>query len=185
MSYLDLFVQSYKNFGNYIWNEITFQVSPWYVNYFYCLIALSILVWALEIFFPWRKYQSVFRKDFWLDTFYMFFNFFLFSLIIYNAASDVVVNFFNYYVNEFVGFDLKALNPMSSWPMWGILLTGLLVRDFVQWWTHRLLHRVAVEWLASRRFAVRNGLAEQFQLEPPRGIGRAHRRERPPDRFGR
>lgn len=29
---------------------------------------------------------------------------------------------------------------MTNWPMWAILLTGLIVRDFVQWWTHRLLH---------------------------------------------
>ena len=35
---------------------------------------------------------------------------------------------------------------MRYWPMWGILLTGFFVRDFVQWWTHRLLHRFNRLW---------------------------------------
>jgi sterol desaturase/sphingolipid hydroxylase (fatty acid hydroxylase superfamily) len=30
--------------------------------------------------------------------------------------------------------------------MWAILLIGFVVRDFVQWWTHRLLHRVNFLW---------------------------------------
>jgi sterol desaturase/sphingolipid hydroxylase (fatty acid hydroxylase superfamily) len=76
----------------------------------------------------------------------MFFNFFLFSLIIYNAASDVVVNFFNDIIRSLSGgFDLQASNPLNSFPMWSILIIGFIVRDFVQWWVHRLLHRV--EWL--------------------------------------
>ena len=29
--------------------------------------------------------------------------------------------------------------------MWAILITGFVVRDFVQWWVHRMLHRF--EWL--------------------------------------
>lgn len=95
---------------------------------------------------PWRKEQAKFRKDFWLDAFYMFFNFFLFSLIIYNAASDVVVKFFNDVIQSLFSFDLQALNPMNSWPMWAILLTGFLVRDFVQWWIHRLLHKSPFLW---------------------------------------
>jgi sterol desaturase/sphingolipid hydroxylase (fatty acid hydroxylase superfamily) len=70
----------------------------------------------------------------------MFFNFFLFSLIIYNAASDVVVHFFNDIIRSVTGFDMQASNPLQTFPAWAILLIGFVVRDFVQWWTHRLLH---------------------------------------------
>lgn len=94
---------------------------------------------------PWRKGQKILRKDFWLDAFYMFFNFFLFSLVIYNAASDVVVDLFNGVWIGLTGNDLQGMNPLNSWPMWSVLLVGFVVRDFVQWWVHRLLH--AVEWL--------------------------------------
>jgi len=77
----------------------------------------------------------------------MFFNFFIFSLIIYNAASDVVVNLFNDGI-QFItgGFDLQAVNPLNSFPMWAILLIGFIVRDFVQWNIHRLLHSTAWLW---------------------------------------
>ena len=80
-----------------------------------------------------------------MDFFYMFFNFFLFSLIIYNAASDVVVNLFIDGLAVLGIRNLLAFEVMS-WPMWAHLLLGFLVRDFVQWWIHRLLHRVPALW---------------------------------------
>jgi len=140
--YFDIFINGYKGYANYLWQEIT---HPSFKNYFYWLIAVSLFFFILEVVIPWRKKQAVFRKDFWLDAFYMFFNFFLFSLIIYNAASDVVVNLFNDGILSVTGFNLKASNPMTQWPIWAILLTGFVVRDFVQWWVHRLLHKS--DWL--------------------------------------
>jgi len=77
----------------------------------------------------------------------MFFNFFLFSLIIYNAASDVVVNLFNDGIRGVTGgFDLQAVNPLNTFPIWAILIIGFVVRDFVQWNIHRLLHSTAWLW---------------------------------------
>ena len=142
-SYWDIFIKGYGSYASYLWHEIT---HPSFHNYFYWLIVVSLFFFALEVVIPWRKDQPVLRKDFWLDVFYMFFNFFLFSLIIYNAASDVVVNLFNNGIKGISGgFDLQAQNPMNSFPMWAILLIGFVVRDFIQWWVHRLLHRV--DWL--------------------------------------
>ena len=136
--YWDIFINGYTGYASYLWYEIT---HPSWSNYFYWLILVSVFFLVLEVILPWRKNQSIPRKDFWYDAFYMFFNFFLFSLIIYNAASDVVVNLFNDGIQALSGINLQALNPMKSWPMWTILLIGLVVRDFVQWWIHRLLHR--------------------------------------------
>lgn len=142
-SYWEVFINGYGGYAAYLWHEIT-HPSPH--NYFYWLILVSLFFFGLEWFRPWRVDQPKFRKDFWLDAFYMFFNFFLFSLIIYNAASDVVVKLVNDLVLAVSGINLQKLNPMSQWPMWAILLTGFLVRDFVQWWVHRLLHRVPRLW---------------------------------------
>lgn len=142
--YIDVFVNGYKGYANYLWYEIT---HPSFKNYFYWLIAVSLFFFILEVVIPWRKKQAMFRKDFWLDAFYMFFNFFLFSLIIYNAASDVVVNLFNDGIKTITGgFDLQASNPLNTFPYWAILLIGFIVRDFVQWWVHRLLHRFEFLW---------------------------------------
>lgn len=143
MNILEIVKNGYAGYANYLWHEIT---NPSWHNYFYWLLLVSAFFFMLEVIIPWRKKQSVFRRDFWLDGFYMFFNFFLFSLIIYNAASDVVVQFFNSGIKTLAGFDLQASNPMNNWPTWAILYTGFLVRDFVQWWTHRLLHKVPFLW---------------------------------------
>ncbi|MFK7808319.1 MAG: sterol desaturase family protein [Saprospiraceae bacterium] len=143
--YLDIFLQAYKNYGSYLWRELTFAVEPWYHNYFFWLMLVSLFFFAVEIAVPWRKKQSVFRKDFWLDFFYMFFNFFLFSLIIYNAASDVFVNLFKDALATVGITNLLALE-VQTWPLWGHLLLGFFVRDFVQWWIHRLLHKSPRLW---------------------------------------
>ena len=138
----NIIVGSYAGYANYLWQEI---INPSWHSYFYWLIGVSAFFFILEVVRPWRKKQAKFRKDFWLDFFYMFFNFFLFSLIIYNAASNVVVHFFNDLLASIGITNLVAFEVMS-WPTWTHLLIGFVVRDFVQWWTHRLLHRVPALW---------------------------------------
>ncbi len=141
--YWNIFVNGYSGYARYLWYEIS---HPSFTNYFYWLLLVSLFFFLLEWRSPWRKDQALFRKDFWLDFFYMFFNFFLFSLIIYNAASDLFVNLLNNGIQNFTGFDLQSSNPMNNWPMWAILLAGFLIRDFIQWWVHRLLHYSPFLW---------------------------------------
>lgn len=143
-TYWDLFLGSFKDFGGYTWSEITFNTDPWYVNYFWWLIVLSGAVWLLEILFPWRKHQSVIRKDFWLDVFYMFFNFYIFKLVIFFAFSSVVeramIDTFGGSLKQFALFDV------SGFPNWLQLLIFFIATDFIQWFTHVLLHRYDVLW---------------------------------------
>lgn len=132
----------YAGYANYLWYEIT---HPAWHNYFYWLLGVSAFFFAVEWFKPWRPEQPTFRKDFWMDFFYMFFNFFLFSLIAYNALSNMVVHLFTDALAAVGIRNLLAFEVMS-WPVWAHLLVGFVVRDFVQWWTHRLLHRVPALW---------------------------------------
>ena len=145
--YLEIIINAYKGYANYLWNEITFQYDykPWWENYFYMLILVSAAFFAMEIFKPWRKEQPRFRKDFWLDFFYMFFNFFLFSLIVYNALSDVFVNLFNDFLGIFGITNIIAIK-IEQWPRVAQLFTLFLVRDFIHWWGHRALHAVPFFW---------------------------------------
>ncbi len=143
--YWELFVKGYTDYGNYLWNEVTFQSSPWWKNYFFWLLLVSAFFLVLEWVKPWRENQARFRKDFWLDFFYMFFNFFLFNLIIYIAGSNVVVGLFNDFLGLFGIRNLVAIE-IDSWPVWAQLFTLFLIRDFVQWNTHRLLHAVPALW---------------------------------------
>lgn len=142
MKYWNTFLEGYRGYASYLWHEVT---HPHWQNYIYWLLAVSLAFFALEILRPWRRDQPRLRRDFWLDAFYMFFNFFLFSLIIYNAASDVVVRAFSDLLGAFGIQNLVALE-IGAWPRWAQLLTLFLVRDFVQWNVHRLLHRVPFLW---------------------------------------
>lgn len=142
MSYLETIKNAYQSYWNYFINEIS---NPSWHNYFYWLIGVSLFAFSLELVFPWRKKQGRFREDFWLDAFYMFFNFFIFSLIVYNAFSDVIVKAFNQFLAWFGIQNLVAIE-IGSWPLWLKLLTMFILRDFIQWNVHRLLHRVPVLW---------------------------------------
>lgn len=140
--YLEIITKAYQNYGRYLWHEIT---HPSWHNYFYWLLALSLGAWMLEIMVPWRKKQAIIRKDFWQDGFYMFFNFFLFSLIGYNAVSEVAVNFFNAVLAQFGVSNVVAIN-IASLPVWIQLLVLFIVSDFIQWNVHRWLHKYPWLW---------------------------------------
>ncbi|WP_159949035.1 sterol desaturase family protein [Polaribacter septentrionalilitoris] len=143
--YIDIIKSSYADYWNYIKQSVLMELN--WENYFYVLIMISLVVWGLEALFPWRKNQSLFRKDFWLDTFYMFFNFFLLNLIVLTALSNTAAAFFNDML-AFVGvsissFQLLEINTLS-FP--ARIFIFFIVVDFVQWWTHRLLHRSEFLW---------------------------------------
>jgi sterol desaturase/sphingolipid hydroxylase (fatty acid hydroxylase superfamily) len=139
----NLFKYSFLGYGHYLVEEI---VNPSWDNYFYALFFISLLVWGLEVFFPWRKNQKIIRKDFWLDTFYMFFNFFIFNMIAYIALSSAAENLF-LYVLSFFSVELTSLQifDVNSFPFVIRLLLFFVITDFVQWRIHRLLH--SNKWL--------------------------------------
>lgn len=133
---------AYTGYWNYLLSEI---LHPSWHNYFYWLIGISLAVWLLEILLPWRKDQAIVRKDFWLDGFYMFFNFFIFSLIGYNALSHIGTALFNDFLALF-GIDNLVAIEAGNLPFWVRLLIMFVIADFIQWNIHRLLHRVPTLW---------------------------------------
>ena len=75
----------------------------------------------------------------------MFFNFFLFSLIIYNAVSTVVVDWFHQVLGALGITNLVAIE-VGNLSVWAQFLLLFVFRDFIQWNIHRLLHRVPFLW---------------------------------------
>ncbi len=134
--YFQVFFDGYYGYWNYLSSEILY---PSWNNYFWWLLGISLVVWSLELVFPWRKNQAAIREDFWLDGFYMFFNFFLFSLIGYNAVSNVAVEVFNDFLALFGITNLVAFQ-IASWPVWSQFLLLFVLADFIQWNVHRWLH---------------------------------------------
>jgi len=136
-NYWQLFTSSATGYAQYLWDAV---LNPHWSNYFYWLIAISVVIYTLELLFPWRKNQKAIREDFWLDAFYMFFNFFLFGLVGYAALSTVVSQAFNDLLANVFGIKNLVAIQVGSLPHWVQLLILFLVRDFVQWNVHRLLH---------------------------------------------
>jgi 3-mercaptopyruvate sulfurtransferase SseA/sterol desaturase/sphingolipid hydroxylase (fatty acid hydroxylase superfamily) len=145
--YVDVVKKSYSGFWDYLVSEVTFNYNykPIWLNFFYGLIGLSLFFFLLEILRPWRPEQPRFRKDFWLDAFYMFFNFFLFGLVIFAAVQNVFTELFNDFLGLFEVENIVAveIDKLPVWAYFGILF---VVADFLQWWVHRLLHRVPWLW---------------------------------------
>jgi len=136
---LDILINGFTGTANWVWKLISFQ-ELWYKNYFYGLIVISLLVWGLEMFFPWRKDQKSIRRNFWLDGFYMFFNFFLFSIAIQGVYNLIFHSFPEGIMDKFSFINIKEL------PIWLGLLIFFILNDFVQWFTHVVLHKYEFLW---------------------------------------
>ncbi|MGC1517058.1 MAG: sterol desaturase family protein, partial [Maribacter sp.] len=74
--------------------------------------------------------------------FYMFFNFFLFAIAISGIYKIIQV----FLTDLGVTAESMALIHIGNWPSWGQLLVFFVVLDFVQWFTHILLHKYAFLW---------------------------------------
>ena len=143
--YLEIIKNSYSSYWNYLKQSVLMDLN--WENYFYGLLIISLVVWGLEVVFPWRKNQALFRKDFWLDVFYMFFNFFLLNLIVLIALSNSAAEVFNDLLG-LVGISISSfqLLEINKLPFAARILLFFVVVDFTQWWTHRLLHRFEFLW---------------------------------------
>jgi len=140
--YLTIIKESFTGYFNYLVQEIS---TPSWTNYFYWLLVVSAIVWLLEILIPWRKNQKIIRKGFWLDGFYILFNFFLFSLIGFNAVSNVAVELFHDFLGLLGITNLVAIE-VQNLPAWSQLLIMFVVADLIQWNVHRQLHLRSWLW---------------------------------------
>ncbi len=141
MEFIEIALKTYQSFFKYFLNEITLNSYPWYVNYFYALTLISLFVYFLEILFPWRKTQPKLREGFFLDLFYMYFNFFIFNMIFFSPLKAITSKIFmDLNINSIALFKAEALfYPIQ-------ILVFFLILDFVQWLTHITLHRFDFLW---------------------------------------
>lgn len=140
----DIVIQAYK--GGFLWffNEISLSATPWYINYFWALTIISLLVFILELLFPWRKDQPAFREDFFLDLFYMYFNFFIFKLLFFSPVTALAKEA----VSGLTGGSPSILSLIHAEKLPYILqvIIFFLILDFAQWLTHLGLHRFRILW---------------------------------------
>jgi sterol desaturase/sphingolipid hydroxylase (fatty acid hydroxylase superfamily) len=128
------------------WNWFLAQITaPSWDNYFYWLIGISVLVYALEILIPWRKNQPLIRKDFFLDAFYMFFNYFFFYMIGF-AAIAFAGEQLTLEISRKIGLGDLWFVHLNNLPVWAQLLIYFIIIDFTHYLVHRMLHKVPWLW---------------------------------------
>ena len=138
---IEIVLKSLTGSLHWFYRSVLFDV-PWHQNYFWGLTLISFVIWGLEMLFPWRKNQSFFRKDFSLDAFYMYFNFFLFTVVI----SGVYALISNAFSNVGISMDAISIIDIQALPNGFGLLIFFVLLDFVQWFTHVLLHKTPFLW---------------------------------------
>ncbi len=141
--YAAIFRDAFYGYGAYLKHEL---LNPGWGNYVTLLFAVSVACFVAEQVAPWRKQQPWQRKDFWLDAWYMVFNFFIFSALGYAALSRVVSVAFNDALRSVFGWENLVAIEISSWPLLAKLAVMFVVRDFIHWNVHRLLHRSDRLW---------------------------------------
>ena len=116
-----------------------------YTQYYFWLIAVSLLCFLLERLSPWRKSQKVFRKGFLQDLFWLVLNgHFLGVLLAMVTGKTVLV--FNAFLFK-IGLPVpESLALLASAPLWLQFIIFFGLKDFVEWNIHRLLHNVPWLW---------------------------------------
>lgn len=109
-------------------------------GYLFWLLVISAGCLVAERIKPWRRGQKLFRKEFFQDLFLLFFNGHYFAVL------------FAYVTAFCTQWLFPVIAVAKSWNLLGgqsiVLqaLTYFLLKDFLDWCVHNLLHRVPGLW---------------------------------------
>jgi sterol desaturase/sphingolipid hydroxylase (fatty acid hydroxylase superfamily) len=118
---------------------------PVYLQYYFWLVSISLLCLVLERVAPWRREQKVLRRGIGQDLFWLVFNGHYLGLIFALIAGHVV-QWLNSALYE-LGLPVpESLALLSGAPLWVQFVVFLVLKDFVEWNIHRLLHNVPWLW---------------------------------------
>lgn len=146
MGMIEEYTSVLTGYLNWLWNDqILVSSHSLFGNYFWGIAILSLLFFGLEILSPWRKNQKLFRKDFWLDAFYMYFNIFIFYIIIFAVAQQIGEDSLLYVLSK-LGIENTTIFDVSEWPEVLQILVVFVVTDFTHWNIHRMLHKYKWLW---------------------------------------
>ncbi len=118
---------------------------PIYVKYYFWLISVSLLCFLIERFFPWRKNQKAFRDGFAQDLFWLVFNGHYFGILLAFFSGYIIENLHLVLLN--LGMPVpESLKLMSECPLWVQFIIFFILKDFIEWNIHRLLHNFPFLW---------------------------------------
>lgn len=118
---------------------------PVYLQYYFWLIAVSLFCFLLERLWPWRREQRALRRGIWQDLFWLVFNGHYLGVLL-AMVTGRLVQAFNGMLFE-MGLPVpESLALVTSQPLWLQFVVFFVVKDFVEWNIHRLLHLTPWLW---------------------------------------
>ena len=114
-------------------------------HYFFWLMAISLFCWLLERLLPWREDQKVWRDQFGQDLFWLVFNGHYAGLLVATAAGWLLQQGAGV-VGGWPWQGLQSVQLLLGSPLWVQFAVLLVLKDFLEWCVHRLLHRVPWLW---------------------------------------
>ena len=118
---------------------------PIYINYWFWLIIVSFVVFLLERIWTWRKEQKVLRRGILQDLFWLVFNGHFLGLLLAIITGQIIQALNTALYNAGLPVP-ESLALAASWPLAIQFIVFFLVKDFVEWNIHRMLHRVPWLW---------------------------------------
>lgn len=109
-------------------------------SYPFWLLVVSVIVFLLERMRPWRKSQRVFRRRIGQDVFWLAFNGHFAGVLLALAAGHLLAS-------AAPGIEkVEAVRLIASQPLWIQFVLFFVLKDFLEWGVHNLLHRVPWLW---------------------------------------
>jgi sterol desaturase/sphingolipid hydroxylase (fatty acid hydroxylase superfamily) len=114
-------------------------------GYFFWLLVVSLFCWILERLTPWRTAQKAFRRQIAQDFFWLVFNGHYAGVAIAFVSSWLIQQF-NPWFGKWNVPSPESVQLLAGSPWWAQFAVFLLLKDFLEYLVHNLLHRVPVLW---------------------------------------
>ena len=113
-----------------------------FYSYYICFLVTAVICLLLEWINPWRKktYQG---KEYLQDLFFFILNTYMFSTILRVALGPFESKFnqLEEILRVYTLFD-----TFKDLPLPAQILSLLFLKDFLEYWVHRMLHRIPFLW---------------------------------------
>lgn len=114
-------------------------------GYFFWLLVVSLFCFALERIRPWRRKQRAFRAGFAQDLFWLVFNGHFAGLALAYVSGWMLVALGHVLAIGHIRTP-ESIQLLSRTPLWVQFIIFLVLKDFLEWCVHNLLHRVSWLW---------------------------------------
>jgi len=114
-------------------------------GYVFWLIIVSLFCWILERLAPWRPQQKAFRNQISQDFFWLLFNGH-FAGIGVAFAGNWLLQQSRPLMDRWSVPAPESFQLLTGSPIWVQFFVFLVLKDFIEYFVHNLLHRVPLLW---------------------------------------